>query len=292
MAAVSLPARPLHHAAVPHPFLYVAALRRSGSKLLARALTSWPHSYVFLEPGIAIPTMRAKPEPTELLSGLGLDLAAATEAVHRQSPEHRPAAVVREVLVPLRNHVPVVGVKEIRHAAAESALDAMGPETRVVVLVRDPRGILDSLRRKEAWRSTPIELPGGLSPASLADHLRDQFAAQRRMLEHRVACAVRYEDLCERPTMIGAIRRFCGLPQDLAADLDRLEGHETGARSGGIDAEVCDRWRSDPSHAAEAEEIFERLGDECAYWGYGVDGERVDVPPGPPRSAIEATRFD
>jgi hypothetical protein len=266
----------------PHPFIYVAALRRSGSKLIARALTSWPRSYILLEPGLAIPTMRAKPEPVELLASLGLDLAAATRAVHQRPPAARPKAVVDQILTPLRRQVPVVGVKEIRHQAAESALDALGPDTRVIVLVRDPRGILDSLRRKEAWRDRPIELPGGLSPASLADHLREQFAAQRRMLETRRACALRYEDLCERPDLVASVRRFCGLPEDLDADLDRLEGHERGARGDRIVSEATDRWRHDDEHAAEHTDVFRRLAEECGYWGYEVSGDRTSRPPGPP----------
>jgi hypothetical protein len=273
----------------PPPFIYVAALRRSGSKLVARALTNWPKSYVLLEPGLAIPTLRAKPEATALLAEFDLDLLAASESISRRPPDARPAAVVQEILAPLREVVPVVGVKEIRHQAADLALDALGADTRVVVLVRDPRGILDSLRRKEAWRTRPIELPGGLSPASLADHLREQFAAQRRMLDRRPACAIRYEDLCERPTMMAAIRRFCGLPENLDADLDRLDGHEVGARGGGIDADACDRWRSDEPHADEAAEIFDLLRDECDYWGYGARGDRTETPPGPPTHTVAVT---
>lgn len=226
--------------------------------------------------------MRAKPEPVELLASLGLDLAAATRAVHQRPPAARPKAVVDQILTPLRRQVPVVGVKEIRHQAAESALDALGPDTRVIVLVRDPRGILDSLRRKEAWRDRPIELPGGLSPASLADHLREQFAAQRRMLETRRACALRYEDLCERPDLVASVRRFCGLPEDLDADLDRLEGHERGARGDRIVSEATDRWRHDDEHAAEHTDVFRRLAEECGYWGYEVSGDRTSRPPGPP----------
>jgi hypothetical protein len=270
----------------PHPFLYVAAWRRSGSKLLARGLTRWPTSYVFLEPGIAIPTMRAKPEPTTLLAEFGIDLSAAAAMVQSLPSDQRPAAVVRTVLAPLRRKVPVVGVKEIRHQAADLALEALGPDTRIVVLVRDPRGVLDSLRRKEAWRDRPIELPGGLGPASLADHLREQFVAQQRLIETHPSCVVRYEDLCERPRLIESIRRFCGLPADLDADLDRLDGHEIGARGDGIVPDASERWRQDQAHAAEYDEIHDRLADVCRYWGYGKDGHRTPEPPGPPASAV------
>lgn len=271
---------------MPKPFVYLAALRRAGSKLLARALTRWPESYVLLEPGLAMPTMRAKTEPTRLLGEIGLDLPALATEVRAAAPERRPDRAVRSILEPLRRHVPLVGVKEIRHAKADLVLDALGPDTRVVVLVRDPRGILDSLRRKEPWRDRPIELPGGLGPSSLAEHLREQFASQRRMLETRTAVAVRYEDLCQRPSLVKDVRRFCGLPEDLDADLWRLDGHEPGARGDRIGNPSFDSWRTDDEHASWFEELRERLDEDCAYWGYRRTGERDSVPPGPPAGSI------
>lgn len=276
----------------PLPFLYLAALRRSGSKVMARALTAWPSRYVFLEPGLAMPTMRAKPEPTELLAELGMDLPALTAAIHRLPPEDRPAAAVRTVFAPLRERVPLVGVKEIRHAHADLVLDAMGPETRIVVLVRDPRGILDSLRRKEAWRENPIEFDGGLSPAALADHLREQLDAQRRMLETRTALAVRYEDLCTDPSVLDSVRAFCGIRGDRTDDLWRLDGHEHGAHGDRVGNVDLDRWRHDEPHADEAAEIHQRLADECAYWGYPASGDRTPRPPGPPPRTLPSTVMD
>lgn len=268
------------------PFLYLATQRRSGSKMIARLLTHWPTSYIFLEPGMALRRFRGKQEAAMLLAQKGIDLPDVSGKIAALPPRKRTAAALRWVLQPLREQGVLVGIKEIHHDCWEEVVSAMGADAKIVVVVRDPRGILDSLRRKQELRKRPPSLPGGLSPRSLAKHLHVVYAAQKRMLETGKAVGIRYEDLCANPTCMADLRRWCGLPADGPGELWRCRETDRELHGDNISSKSAHRWRSDMTHEKEYDQTFALLEEECEYWGYERFGERAAIPPGPPRNVI------
>ena len=58
------------------PFVYIASLRRTGSTVLAEALTSCPTSFIFREPELGRGRFNLRPGDAELFADHGVDLNA------------------------------------------------------------------------------------------------------------------------------------------------------------------------------------------------------------------------
>ena len=56
------------------PFVYIATLRRTGSTILAGALTHLPYAFIFREPRFADGKLGLKPEDIELFRAKDIDL--------------------------------------------------------------------------------------------------------------------------------------------------------------------------------------------------------------------------
>jgi hypothetical protein len=172
---------------LPPPDLFIAALGRSGSTLLANLLTTPPDRWLLVEPRFADASTGRDVLAQAAAFGMSV---APDEWLPRpaETPQGRIVRVFGERLRSLRRW----GLKEVRPNLLEPTLKRLRPK-RVVVLVRDLRDVALSLYEKtlreahpdrgDAWlRGYLTEAPTGV--LALADAAPDP---NRRI--------VRYEDL-------------------------------------------------------------------------------------------------
>ena len=100
---------------IEKPFIYIAALRRTGSTMLCEALTAIPHCLVFNEPNFAANGVIIRGRERILLGNIGID---SNSFVSRWSGWRRRFIMqgLKWDLAPkLENAVSQFGVKEIFH---------------------------------------------------------------------------------------------------------------------------------------------------------------------------------
>jgi hypothetical protein len=255
------------------PFIYIGALRRSGSTMLCEALTQLPHSLVFNEPNLAFRRFVIRAKETELLGQCGIDLATF---VKRWSILNRRLLFYgfKRRLVPrITRHFAQIGIKEIFHSNWRAVRNSF-PDSRIVLTVRDPRDIYLSLRSryvtgKAIWR-------GEFTPRRVAEHLNCEFGYQKEMAEECGALKVRYEDLCLDPNELTRVLKF--VESDIVT-VGRLGGFlnsdesrvmEGKIHGGKITDKRVARWKSEANlqHVEEATQVFRLMPQYCDYWGY------------------------
>lgn len=251
------------------PFVYVASLRRSGSTLVAEALTDVPRSLILQEPRLSIG--RLSSVSAAMLSSAGVDVTAFC-AAHEGARTSIVGAFKDEVVPELSARIEQIGVKEIQNVGWAAYQDAFD-DVRVVVTVRDPRDIYVSLAHRRArglgWR-------GRFTPRSVARHLNEQAAMQLEMLETANATVARYEDVCADPSVIDGIRTFVDSPVTGTAGIGaflrdnpkRRSEHELHGDT--VSARQVGRWRAEPDDRLrrEAARCASLMTAFCARWGY------------------------
>ncbi len=248
------------------PFVYIAALRRSGSNLLCEALSGLPDAYVFREPGIARGQFRLKRSDAERFADIGCDLRAIRKGRPRSSAEL--IVHFRDRIWPaLLAHVGQIGIKEINHAGGERLLEAM-PRARVVVTGRDPRDVYLSLHHKREARG--IAFQGELTPDGVSEEIRRTFADQRAIGERFGAHWLRYEDLCTDPSTRKALLDYVESPLLEPGSIGEINRFNRRVHGTTVSDRHVGRWRSEPDEALrrEAEETFERLPEYADFWEY------------------------
>ena len=161
-----------------------------------------------------------------------------------------------------------------RAAVTQQATLATWPDTRQLVLVRDPRDLLCSrlsFNRQRAEASFDLDLHDDAvtGAPTIVHHLR---LAARQVAAFPDAILVRYEDLVGHPVATATqIFRQLGLDHGYAtvrAAVDhavdsRPDGHVTTASP---EASIG-RWRSELP-AAAAQHLVDELSSELAVFGY------------------------
>lgn len=270
------------------PFVYIASLRRTGSTVLAEALTKLPYSFIFREPAIGRDRFNFKESDYSLLTDQGVDLEALARRWRRRVKLakfvrlHRGmmAKAFRKELIPqLERVVQQVGMKEIRHEGWRHIHRAF-PDMRVILLARDPRDVYLSLQgrlqgdRGKRWH-------GEFSPETVAQHLNEQFRLQLQMARATESMKVRYEEICTDPTTIERVKAFVKSPIPgvgevggfNAANPKRQEEYQL--HGGAITDQRVNRWQRESNRelADQAQAVFDRMGEYCEHWGYTRDGE-------------------
>lgn len=171
-------------------------------------------------------------------------------------------------------------VVRIRLQLADKLLAApeLGDRARVVLLVRDPRGVLQSRKHRD-W--CPGRPDCDRAERLCADMVEDAKAVQR--LQRRWPSRVkwmRYEDLSVEPYgRTQELLAFLGLPFDAAVE-EFLDSH-TRMDAGGVSSTFRDskaapfHWMTDLSWR-EVQEIQGWCGEAMRRWGY-VEAERRSV---------------
>ncbi len=267
------------------PFVYIASLRRTGSTVLAEALTSFPSSFIFREPELGRGRFNLRPGDAELFAAQGVDLHSFQDqfagrsvfrSIRARVSGRLPSLVPTfksQVMDPLAGVVSQWGVKEIRHDGWESYFEQF-TEIRTILTGRDPRDIYISLHHrlrqgKGTWR-------GPFTPRAVAADLMSEFARQLQ-IEKRGACLrITYEDLCTDPSVLQAALRFVESPLVSPGGVggfnaENPQRREEAALHGG---EITDkrvrRWASETDRQLldAASETYALMRAYCEYWGY------------------------
>jgi len=268
-------------AATARPFIYIASLRRTGSRLIAHELSRWPQTIVLLEPGVARGRFSPRPEEVERCASVGIDLNAHREAAGRLRTEDRLKLFLDDLLPRLRLHVRQAGIKEIHHERWEALVNAI-PDMAVIITARDPRDIYLSLLHKSRRKAKPVRLHGPMSPKVVAEDLLRDWTFLRGIIERCRWRPVRYEDYCTIPAERAEIREFVASPlgNSVEGELENLSEHDRARHGTAVTARSVSRWRDEPDAAlrAEAHEMLEHMAEYCEFWGYEPQGPRPDFP--------------
>ena len=255
--------------------MLIAAVRRTGSTLLAELLTELPRAFVFREPKLFRGRVALKPDDLERLrTQAAVRLHAAPADQRREDPVQAALRFREQVIDPVARVVEQVGIKEIRYGKRwQDVLDVLadGRPLRVVALGRDPRDMYLSLAYRARERRVP--LTGDFGPAAVAADIEREFRVQRELIQATGALAVRYEDLCSDPRVVPEIRRFVDSPLEGPGAIGTLKAEEHALHGGVVTDRRVERWRSEPDAGllAQAEEVGRLLGGYRRFWGY--DGE-------------------
>lgn len=262
------------------PFVFLACMQRSGSTVLAEALTQLPRAFVFREPGFGFGRARFFPEDREAWKALGVDLDAFRRRAAAEGagdPETVVRAFREEVYPLLKKRVDQVGVKEIRLDGWELLLDAF-PDARVVMTGRDPRDLYLSLRERVVERGK--DWPGRFGPESVARRLLETFRHQRAIAQRTEALLVRYEDLCTDPGVVRNVLAFVESPLSEPGEIGAFNRkHPRRAYEAALHGERLSPQRvgrhlrvSDRRVCEECRRMFALMREYARFWGYREEG--------------------
>lgn len=267
------------------PFIYIASLRRTGSTVVAEALTQWPYSFIFREPGLGRNKHNFKDDDIESLREHGVDVEKFVRSVLWKVKLNQLLRTKRDVMVKsfatrlapqLGMKVQQFGVKEIRHEGWRRYLRAF-PGMKVVLTGRDPRDIYISLyyrlneERGKRWR-------GAFEPAAVAQDLNSQFRHQVNMHEQVGAFKAKYEDVCTDPEVLERLKQYVESPIPagdvgevggfLAGNPRRQEEHQVHGDQ--ITDKRVRRWAQETNEqlVADAHRAFDLMPEYCEFWKY------------------------
>jgi hypothetical protein len=191
---------------LPPPDLFIAALGRSGSTMLANLLTTPPNRWLIVEPRFANATTGRDVLEQARLFGINID-DTEWPPQEGESSGQRITRVFRKRILDLQKW----GLKEVRRDVILQTIDHLRPK-HTIVLVRDLRDVAVSLYEKSVRDNNPryddewlrnylTEAPAGILEAvdALATH------------DHRV---VRYEDLVSDDTLRDDLAQWLDWPLD------------------------------------------------------------------------------
>ena len=258
---------------VAAPFVYIASLRRSGSTVLSEALTGLPHAYMFREPRLGLGHFSIKRDDQALFASHGVDLKAYSRAFKSAGPAEVVRRFALDVMPALRQVVSQIGIKEIRSTGWELVAEHF-PDMRVLITGRDPRDIYLSLRQRV--ESGTAGWNREVTPSAVADHLLAEYDLQCQMEKALPSLRVSYERLCTEPEVIEQVKAFVASPLPGTGTVSAFNAAnpkraaEAAVHGGSISDRRVDRWRRepDPERAAEAQELFDRMGRYVGDWGY------------------------
>jgi hypothetical protein len=255
------------------PFVYVGALGRTGSTLLAELLTSLPHSLVFHEPELAQNRLRVDARLVGELLRRGIDLEAFRRRWGGRARFLSLGAFKYELLPELTAQIGQIGVKEVAHDHWRRYLYHF-PDMKTLLTARDPRDVYLSVHQrrlegKASWR-------GEFTPAALAAELDRQFHYQVEMFESTESLKVRYEDLCIDDAIYERVKAFIASPipgtgvvgGHLAATPNRQ--NEMALHGGEVTTRRVNRFKDEPDEGLrkEAQLTLELMPEYCRFWGY------------------------
>ncbi|MBD3307301.1 sulfotransferase [candidate division KSB3 bacterium] len=260
------------------PFIYIAALRRTGSTLLSELLSVSPQSFIFREPGVARGNLNVKqPEADELLK-YGIDLPLLRQQFLTRSPQDQIAFFKHTLQSGPFASFSQVGIKEIRHSGWERLSQAF-PDMRVILTGRDPRDLYLSLHamalRRQQPGKKPLKLKGvrgaPVTPEHVAQDLLHEFQHQLAMFEQLPCLLIKYETLCTQPDdTIARIKKFIGheaLPSGRSGQYSWYNRQFYGDR---ITAARVSAWQreTDSELVQAARQTFELMPAYCDFWEY------------------------
>lgn len=262
------------------PFIYIAALRRTGSTVLSESLTSLPDAFIFREPKLGRRMFTVKPTDADLFRQHGIDLVGFSKAHSGTSlidlirRRNRLLHAFRRELVPqLHSVVKQVGVKEIQHRGWRFYAEQF-PDIRVVLTARDPRDIFVSTFYRV--REGKDHFRRGLSAKELARNLNREFRHQIEIQSALPSVKIKYEELCNDSRVLDEVKSFVGssiegigeVGQFNAANPNRVS--EASIHDGEITSSRVARWVREPDTEVvrEAKKMIDLMPEYCKFWQY------------------------
>ena len=263
--------------------MYICSLPRTGSTVIADALTNYPHSLIVSEALLLGKGGLLETKLDELCqrNGLsrervGLEAALQNYNAPNKAETSAAAAFVVHVLPVLRGMATQVGIKEIYHAHWRELFERVD-DVRVVFTVRDPRDIYLSLleMRKhfklKNWRWHNLTIP------EIAALVNTEFEHQRQIAQDHDPLTVRYEDFCRDPEReTSRVREFVESPMPDLGEIGVLNkdnpnrSYEHEKHGPVISAKSVERWKTErnPKLVTEACQLAELMGPYMDFFGY------------------------
>lgn len=277
-----------------HSILVILSTWRSGSTFLGDILNSMPGNYYHYEPLLFydIRQIRGPPESPEAIDTLrhllkcnytGLEtyldygqshtyLFTHNHRLWRNCQLYPQFCFDSQFLNPFCRLFPLQSMKvvRIRASLAEPLLIDSSLNVKIVLLVRDPRGTIQSRKHRE-W--CPGQ-PDCDTPSILCDDMVSDFKAAEILIKKYPSRfkAIRYEDLSLEPFKVTKdILNFYGLPFD--ADVEDFLDSHTRTDIGGVSSTFRDsktapfHWMRDLSFN-EIQYIQMQCNEAMEMWGY------------------------
>jgi len=251
------------------PFIYIASLRRTGSKVLSEALSLHPYSFIFREPRIGSGRFKARPVDIEILAKYGVDPSTFQHRISGIKRELAAERFKKEVLPELLRVFLQIGIKEIHHKRWRNVYRAF-PDMKVVLTGRDPRYICLSHYYKSIEREIAIKVGGPFTPQNVAQNLRQDFKYQMEMFKTLECLKVRYEDFCTDPKIFESIKAFVESDIPGIGIIGQLSKYDYLTHGYTVTDKRVFRWKNerDKRLLSEAKEVFDNLRDYCKFWEY------------------------
>lgn len=255
------------------PFIYIAALRRTGSTMLCEALTEIPYSLVLNEPNFNLQRAIIRGRERALLLKHGVDTSAFTARWAGWRRRFVMQGFRWDLSRRLGKVVQQLGVKEIFHDNWQAYHKAF-PNLRVIVTGRDPRDIYISLYNR--WTQGRALWSGDFTPERVAKDIEYQFRKQLEIVGASVCMKIRYEDLCSNPNKLEEIKTFVESPIPGVGDIggllraDSARHAEYSIHGNSITDRRIFRWRDEqnPKLLDEAQKVFDLTKEYCEFWAY------------------------
>jgi len=244
---------------LPRPDVYIAALGRSGSTMLANLLTIPPHRWVMTEPRFANGSTGTN--AVHQAQAFGFQMRAGEwQQLSGESPTER----IQRFFTPRLAGLERWGLKEVRHDLIEPTYEFLSPH-RVVVLVRNIRDAATSLVEKaerdgpdrygDDWLRTYLTK----TPAALLNLVGRLADAEYR--------AIRYEDLVSDPLTRASLSDWLDWPLDgdPSRNLDTIFPRENEVALHGPEVTTKSVEKRKAATGGRAAEI--------AAWAVDVNGE-------------------
>ncbi len=277
-----------------YPFIYISSLNRTGSTVLAEALTLIPFAFIFREPHLGKNYFALQDRDVEMLRQYDIDLYEFTlyrlpfAFVNRRLRwlGYRQDYIVREfkqkLLPELQQHIKQIGVKEIKHMGWQNYAQHF-PNMRVVMTGRDPRDIYLSMYYK--WKNGTLHWHKPFTPHTVAEELNIEFKHQMAQHKNTDCICITYEELCLDPSVIDKIREFVCSPIPRVGEIGAFVAthpkrvDEFQIHGSSITTQRVKRWQTETNKhlVEEAHQVWNLMSDYCVFWGYeaqSLDGIR------------------
>ena len=235
--------------------VYIAAMGRSGSTMVANMLTRPPSRCVLIEPWL--PKGAQGPKLLEQLRRFGIPTSDRCSLVPKSSSEADSQTSIERLLAELLRGVSHWGIKEVRPEMHFPTLPIVTPE-KIIVQVRNIKDVALSLLEKHARRSDErYNLEWTHKYICTA---ASTLVKLRRSVENARLRVIRYEDFVISAAARQELEQWLQWPLDgdPGRNLDLFDRDYESERHGkSIGRSSVDRWKSesDPSKLTFANEM-------------------------------------
>lgn len=268
-----------------YPFVYIAALPRTGSTVISEALTALPNAFIFREPHIGKNTFRLKQTDIEMFRAHGINLRSFVARrllvafVLRRlrflgvSQDFMMREFKQKMLPQMGRLAQQVGVKEIDNRGWKNYYTHF-PNMKVILTGRDPRDMYLSLFHK--WKSGKFSHHREITPEGVVTRLKRQFQYQKVIAQTTDCFRVRYRDLCTNQNVMAQVKNFVGSPLQMLGQVGQFNAKESlrhdefAIHGEQITAKRVARWRheTDPDLRKEANRVFELMDEYVEFWRF------------------------